>query len=245
MRTIAIALACGTALGAQPAADLDQLFRAHEWFELRSAVTERSPALMRAAVATAFNDPATAERPSARRHPLGAGFERRGRRVRHALADLPAVRTIPSVADVVPAVGSGNSRFRASARRSRRREETAGRPDQVNGRPRHAVLGTTPGIDDSRISRRKSRRLSLRHRRWTSVMTERMAARLGLKLDATRRAITGSSGQSAGFRMAIAKEVDIGGTRFRNVSFAVIEGTGPLPSVDAGIVGMPILLALA
>ena len=75
-------------------------------------------------------------------------------------------------------------------------------------------------------------------------MTERRAARLGLKIDATRRAITGSSGQAAGFRTAIAKAVDIGGTRFRNVSFAVIEGTGPLADVDAGIVGMPILLAL-
>ena len=75
-------------------------------------------------------------------------------------------------------------------------------------------------------------------------MTERRAARLGLTIDATRRVLTGSSGQSAGFRAAIAKEVDIGGTKFRNVSFAVIDGTGPIADVDAGIVGMPILLAL-
>jgi hypothetical protein len=62
-----------------------------------------------------------------------------------------------------------------------------------------------------------------------------------LKIDATRRVLSGSSGQAAGFRTAIAKEVEIGGTRFRNVSFAVIEGTA---DVDAGIVGMPILIAL-
>jgi len=53
----------------------------------------------------------------------------------------------------------------------------------------------------------------------------------------------GSSGQSTGFREAVAKELYIGGTRIRNVSFAVI-GTGPLADVDAGILGMPVLLAL-
>ena len=62
MRTLAVVLAFCAALGAQPADDLDHLFQAHQWFELRSAVTDRSPALMRAAVATAFNDPETAER---------------------------------------------------------------------------------------------------------------------------------------------------------------------------------------
>src|SRR5262245_51787783 len=41
--------------------DLDSLYRAHQWFELRSAVTKDSPPLMRAAVAVAFNDPARGE----------------------------------------------------------------------------------------------------------------------------------------------------------------------------------------
>jgi hypothetical protein len=62
MRTLAVALAFCAALGAHQADDLDHLFQAHQWFELQSAVTDRSPALMRAAVATAFNDPETAER---------------------------------------------------------------------------------------------------------------------------------------------------------------------------------------
>jgi hypothetical protein len=62
MRTLAVALAFCAALGAQPADDLDHLFHARQWFELRSAVSDRSPSLMRAAVATAFNDPETAER---------------------------------------------------------------------------------------------------------------------------------------------------------------------------------------
>jgi chaperone required for assembly of F1-ATPase len=56
MRVLAVAVALSAALAAQSAADLDPLFQAHQWFELRSAVTDRSPSLMRAAVATAFND---------------------------------------------------------------------------------------------------------------------------------------------------------------------------------------------
>jgi hypothetical protein len=61
VRTLAVVFVFCAAAAAQPASDLDRLFQAHQWFELRSAVTERSPALMRAAVAAAFNDPETAE----------------------------------------------------------------------------------------------------------------------------------------------------------------------------------------
>jgi len=37
----------------------DHLFHARQWFKLQSAVTDRSPFLMRAAVTTALNDPET------------------------------------------------------------------------------------------------------------------------------------------------------------------------------------------
>jgi len=245
MRTIAIALACGTALGAQPAADLDQLFRAHEWFELRSAVTERSPALMRAAVATAFNDPATAERllrDVIRSAPASnAADDAYGMLSQIYLRSGQYRRWLTSYRQWVAAIPD-SARARAEAEDEKK---LTGRPDQVNGRPRHAVLRHDSG--DLTIPVSVNGRVDdflFDTGAWTSVMTERMAARLGMKLDATRRAFTGSSGQSAGFRNAIAKEVDIGGTRFRNVSFAVIEGTGPFAEADAGVVGMPILLAL-
>ena len=121
----------------------------------------------------------------------------------------------------------------------------AGRPDQVNGRLRHAVLRHDPGDVTIPVSvEGKIDDFLFDTGAWTSVVTQRKAARLGLTIDATRRVITGSSGQSTGFRTAIAKDVDIGGTHFRNVSFAVLEGRGPLADADAGIVGMPILLAL-
>jgi clan AA aspartic protease (TIGR02281 family) len=244
-RTLAVALVIGAPLGAQQADDLDHLFRAHQWFELRSAVTDRSPALMRAAVATAFNDPETAER-----------------LLRDVIRSAPASNAADEAYGMLSQIYLRSGQYRrwqtlyrqwvaaipdsVGARAEEESEKKlAGRPDQVNGRPRHAVLRheagefTIPVSVDGKVDE-----YVFDTGAWTSVLTERRAARLGLKIDATRRAITGSSGQSVGFRTAIAKEVDIGGTRFRNVSFAVIEGIGPIADVDAGIVGMPILLAL-
>jgi clan AA aspartic protease (TIGR02281 family) len=242
MRALSVALAFCAALGAQQADDLDHLFQAHQWFELRSAVTDRSPALMRAAVATAFNDPETAER-----------------LLRDVIRSAPASDAADEAYAMLSQIYLRSGQYRRwltsyrqwvaafpdSARaRAQKEDETklTGRPDQVNGRTRHAVLRHDPGDFTIPVSvDGKADDYVFDTGAWTSVMTERRAARLGLKIDATRREIAGSSGQSAGFHTAIAKEVDIGGTRFRNVSFAVIEG---FADVDAGIIGMPILLAL-
>jgi clan AA aspartic protease (TIGR02281 family) len=245
MRTLAVALAFCAALSAQPADDLDRLFRARQWFELRSAVNDRSPSLMRAAVATAFNDPETAER-----------------LLRDVIRSAPASNATDDAYAMLLQIYRRSGQYRRwltsyrqwvaaipDSARARAEEDDAkklaGLPDQVNDRPRRAVIRhdagdlTIPASVDG-----KADDFLFDTGAWVSVMTERRAARLGLKTDATRRMISGSSGQSAGFRVAIAKEVEIGGTRFRNVSFAVIEGTGPTADVDAGIVGMPILLAL-
>ena len=245
MRTVAFAFAFCAALAAQRADDLDHLFDTHQWFELRSAVTDRSSPLMRAAVATAFNDPQTAERllrDVIRSAPASnAADEAYGMLSQIYLRSGQYRRWLTSYRQWVAAIPD------SSRARAEKEDETklAGRPDQVNGRPRRAVLRHDPGDFTIPVSvDGKVDDFVFDTGAWTSVMTERRAARLGLKIDATRRAITGSSGQSAGFRTAIAKEIDIGGTRFRNVSFAVIEGTGPIADVDAGIVGMPILLAL-
>ena len=242
--TVVLGVACCAVLAAQPAADLERLFRAHQWFELRSTVTDRSPALMRARVATAFNEPDNAVR---------------------ILRDI--IRSAPKSNDADEAYGmllqiyrrSGQYRKWATLYRewlqampgsTRVREvatdekELAGLPDQINGRPRRAALRHDPGdftipasvdgtTDDYVIDTGAD----------VSVMTARRAKRLGLTIDSTSRQIGGSSGQLTGFHTAIAKEVVIGGIRFRNVSFAVLDGL-PSAIVDAGIVGMPVLLAL-
>ena len=244
MRTLAVALAFCAALAAQPADDLDHPFHARQWFELRSAVTDRSPSLMRAALATAFNDPETAERllrDVIRSAPASnAADEAYGMLSQIYLRSGQYRRWLTSYRQWVAAI-PGSARARAEEEDEKK---FAGRPDQVNGRPRRAVLRHDSGDFTIPVSvDGKADDFLFDTGEWQSAMTERKAARLGLKIDATRRVFTGSSGQSAGFRTAIAKEVEIGGTRFRNVSFAVIEGTGLLADVDAGIVGMQILLA--
>lgn len=243
-----IPVACCAALAAQPANDLDRLFQAHQWFELRSAVTDRSPALMRAAVATAFNDPEAAERllrgvikaaPTSKAADeayamLSQIYLRSGQYARWLTSRRQWLAAIPDSARV-------------------RADEDAekmfgGRPDQDNGQRRHATLRpiegdsgyfTIPASVDG-----KADDYVFDTGAWHSVVTEKRAARLGLQIDATRRQLTGSSGQSADFRTAIAKEVVIGGMRFRNVSFAVIKVPWPMNDLDLGVVGMPILLAL-
>jgi clan AA aspartic protease (TIGR02281 family) len=245
MRTLAVALAFCAALGAQQADDLDRLFRARQWFELRSAVTDRSPALMHAAVATAFNDPEAAERllrDVIRSAPSStAADEAYGMLSQIYLRAGQYGRWLTSYRQWVAAIPD-------SARaRAEKEDETkfAGRPDQVNAPPQRAVLRHRPGEFTIPASvEGKIADFLFDTGAWQSVVTERRAVRLGLAIDATRRVLSGASGQSTGFRTAIAKEVEIGGTRFRNVSFAVLEGTGGIADVDAGIVGMPILLAL-
>ena len=62
MIAVAVAVTAGSALGFQAAdRDVEALYRTHQWFELRRSVTSQSPALIRAAVAAAFNDPERAE----------------------------------------------------------------------------------------------------------------------------------------------------------------------------------------
>jgi predicted aspartyl protease len=245
MRALAVAVAFCAALAAEPANDLDQLFHAHQWFELRSAVTDRSPSLMRAAVATAFNEPGAAERllrgvirsaPTSDAADAAYGmllqiYRRSGQYRRWRTSYRQWIAAIPDSA--------------AARAEADDEKELAGLPDQVNGRPRRAVLRhdagdlTIPVSIDGKVDD-----YLFDTGAWISVLTERRAMRLGLKIDGARAVIGGASGQSTGFRPAIAKDLDIGGIRFRNVSFAVIDGTGPLADVDGGILGMPILLAL-
>lgn len=245
MRRLAVALVFCAAVGTQPANDLDHLLHTRQWFELRSRVTDHSPSLVRAGVATAFNNPGLAER---------------------LLRDVITSGPTSNAADEAYAMlsqiylRSGQyGRWLTSYRRWRRQfpdsalahaeendeKEFTGRPDQINGPVRHAVLRhdrddfTLPVSVDGKADDFIFDTGALQ-----SAITERKAARLGLRIDDTRRVLTGSSGQPATFRTATAKEVDIGGTRFRNVSFAVIAGAGPIAEADIGIVGMPILLAL-
>jgi hypothetical protein len=83
---------------------------------------------------------------------------------------------------------------------------------------------------------------------WLSCLSESEARRLGLTASAAKGSVGTSTGASVGMRMALAREVVVGGTRFENVSFAVFpddqEPWSGLPPGQRGIVGMPLLLGL-
>jgi predicted aspartyl protease len=80
-----------------------------------------------------------------------------------------------------------------------------------------------------------------------SVVSESEAKRLGLSINdiaSTSHTMT----SDASFRMAVAKEVRIGGTVFRNVSFGVLpdarEPFSGLPSGRRGVIGIPLIVGL-
>ncbi|HVQ27953.1 MAG TPA: retropepsin-like aspartic protease, partial [Vicinamibacteria bacterium] len=83
---------------------------------------------------------------------------------------------------------------------------------------------------------------------WLSCMSESEARRLGLTASAGRGSVGTSTGASVGLRMAVAREVVVGTTRFENVSFAVFpddqEPWSGLPLGQRGIIGIPLLLGL-
>ena len=244
---VAGALACAAALTAQRGlSEADRWYRARQWFELRTAVTVRSPALLRAAVAAAFNDRAQAE-------PLLRGIVRSDASsavVNDAYALLSQiylrsgeyarfVRNYDEWAAACPtsqtllAEKEGVDKFR-------------GRPDQANEPRRASVFHHE--ADDFSVP------VSINGHRddflfdtgaWQSIVTEAEAKKLGLALGGETHVLTGASGQTATFRTAVAGEVIVGATRFRDVSFGVVAPPEGLPrDLEGGIVGVPILLAL-
>jgi len=82
---------------------------------------------------------------------------------------------------------------------------------------------------------------------WLSAMSESEAKRLGLNMRDTSATLGNSSGTSVGFRTAVARDLVVGETHLKNVSFAVFpddqEPWSTLPRGRRGLLGIPILVA--
>jgi clan AA aspartic protease (TIGR02281 family) len=240
------ALSCvAVALGVQTAErDLERLYSSRQWFELRSSVTDRSPDLIRSAVATVFNEPVAAEvllRKVIREQPRSAAandaygmlsqiFIRSGQYERFAKNYSEWAASFPE-SDALREERENLEKFR-------------GRPDQLNPPRRRATLRHS---DDSfsvpvTINGRSDDFL-FDTGAWQSVLTEKEAKKLGLTVREGTKTLTDASGTLTTFRTAVAGEVLIGEMRFRKVSFAVLTG-GPFADAEVGVVGMPILLAV-
>jgi hypothetical protein len=83
---------------------------------------------------------------------------------------------------------------------------------------------------------------------WISCMSESEAKRLRLRIRNSSGALGQSAGSHVDFRTAVAHDVVVGKTHFKNVSFAVFpdnrEPWSDLPSGRPGIIGIPILVGL-
>ena len=221
------------------------LYRAGRWFELRTIVTARSPALIQGAVAAAFNDRARAERllrSVIRSQPSSeAADDAYGLLCRLYL-------NVGLYARFASTYREWGKAFPGSAKYRERRNSFdmfEGRPDQINGRTRSVTVKherdsfTVPVTING-----KSDDFLLDTGALHSVMTDREARQLGLTVGGGLRSMTGASGLSTRFRTAIAPHVTVGATSFQNVSFAVMEPVGPWQEAEGGIVGLPLFLGL-
>jgi hypothetical protein len=225
--------------------DLDTLYQARQWFELRETVTDRSPAVLRGAVATAFNEPARAEsllRSIVHDQPRSAAANDA-----YALLSQIYIRS-GQYSRFLRTHREWGTTFSDSSELQREKENVekfGGRPDQVNGPGRRATLRHEADALSVPVSiDGKTDDFLFDTGAWQSAMTELKARKLGLAIRDGTKVLVGSSGQAATFRTAVAKEVVLGAMRFRNVSFAVIAAEGLFRDVELGVIGMPILLAV-
>lgn len=222
-----------------------------QWFDSRSLPAPTAPALVRAAAASARNQAAVSESlllsivqsepasESARRaHELLSRIYLRSGSYRRLIANLDQwARAFPDD----PQLQSEKTDV----------EQFRGLPDQINGprkvstKLRHGAFNdfSAPVLINGR-----SATYLLDTGAWMSVMTAAEATRLGMTIREGTGVLGESSGKGVTIRTAVADEVGIGSTTFRNVSFAILPDVEPwrsMPPGHGGIIGIPILLHLS
>ena len=243
-------LAAGCARVATSDASLETLFQQHRWFELGDAVTGRSPAFYRGAVACAFSRTAACEdafasvwtspRAAEAHELLAYQFLRLGR-YRDALAHLDAQLAL-----------------------------LPGRPDLVKGRTLMAALATSPPMDVQEVTPSTLRPVVDRPGLWLPLainghevayfldtgmniplLSAAEASQLGLRVfsvGAGAARLNGNAGGDVAVRMAVADTLTIGSVRLRSVTFLIVDDAQPpfdeLPIGRRGGIGLPILMAL-
>ncbi len=219
------------------------LARNHRWFELRATASVRSSPLVRGALAAAFNDAAAAERllrtvirsassSDARddaydllaHHYLRTGqYERFATLYREWAVALPQSMTLRDERGNFDKYRDRPNMRSGSRRRSVVRLDADGSlPISLDGKNDHFIFDTGA---------------------FQSVVTAAEAKKLELTVQNDERVLEDSAGTRTSFRTAVAKEVRLGSMVFYDVSFGVITG-GALSEVEAGIIGLPIMLAM-
>ena len=246
MIAVAVAVAAESALGFQAAGrDVEALYRTHQWFELRRSVTSQSPALIRAAVAAAFDNPERAEsllrgiiRSQPRSEMADEAYDLIAKMEARSGQYARFNRTYAEWSAAFP----NSSRVRAAKEGL---DKFRGRPDQENGPRRRSTLHHERGSYSVPVTiNGKTDEFVIDTGAGQSVLTDREAKKFGLTMLPGSAPSMDSSGTGFSSRTAIAREVIIGAMRFRSVSFEVLPADGPFRDAEAGIVGLPLQLAL-
>ena len=236
----------------QEAADLKSLYDAHKWRDLYIRVQSTSDArpLYRGAMGVVFNqDPGQAERlllSVLRTDPHSPEAYEASEWLSHLYLYRGQYRKLVHVME---------RRWAAFPDKKQRKQEEAeiagfrGLPDQRIKSSRPSTLTHEPGSTFVRLSiNGGSATYFFDTGAWVSCMSESEANRLHLTIRNTSGTMGQSAGSQVGFRTAVARDVILGETHFKNVSFAVFpdnqEPWTDLPVGRKGIVGVPMLAGL-
>jgi hypothetical protein len=234
---------------AQPP-DLPSLYQARRWTELYDALqTHKGPALYRGVVAAVFNDDPHAERllrsvitsaphsdDAYEAYEWLAHIYFRTGRYRQFIADMEARWAAFPNKHELETERTAVAGFR-------------GLPDQITGNARPAKLPHDPGEIFIPISvNGHSAKFFFDTGAWVNCISEAEARRFGLEIHDTSGTLGTGTGVPVGFRTAVAPELTVGNTKFRNVSFAVFrDDQEPWSLVEIGrrgLIGIPIILGL-
>lgn len=225
------------------------LYDEHDWFGLARVAGRSSPLLMRGAAAAAFHRFREAEgllTEVGRKGGADTGeayghlinLYARGGMWRKAYSSvLAAQKAEPERADLKNAAAF----YGALARH----------PDQKAGRVRPVKLqrfGKGPGLVVEIAINGKPARYFWDTGANFSVMTESEAKRLGMTVEDSAATVHNSTGGSIGFRIAVAREMDVGGNKIAHVPFLIFgdnqQPFNEMTQEERGGIGLPVQFAL-
>lgn len=234
-----------------PASQLQVLYESHQWFALRDATSDgKAPIFYRAATEAAFNRIGPAQKHlnliiktaphsdnAYEAHELLASlYFRNGLygkafiQIDDLLAEKPNAEDVKNMRPLFGALSKSDQvvlRKRASTVQMRLEDGNIYLPITVDGKEASYVFDSGANF---------------------SIMSESEAKRLGLPVRKLDTQLGDSSGAQFGARIAVAKDVVVGGLHLKNVAFGVLSDTHEpfveLPEGKRGILGIPVLLAM-
>lgn len=229
---------------------IQSLYDARRWTELyRALQSHKGPALYRGAVAAVFGDGRRAE-PLLRSVIVSAPHSEEAYQAYEWLAHI-YFRT----GQYRRFVANMEARWAAFPNKAEEQNERTavagfrGLPDQEAGQSRPSTLPHEPGRIFIPITiNRIPATYFFDTGAWVNCMSESEARRLGLTIRDAGGTLGTGTGVRVGFRAAVAPDLTVGSTHFKNVSFAIFrddqEPWSVLPPGRRGLIGIPIVLGL-